>query len=92
MERNTYIPKLNLPQFPQRIDDLAPDFIRNIQLHHAHVRGAKHGVLFGHHGGRTKRALERGELYRRLNIEPVKTDCCARWLVMVLGFELFSSC
>jgi hypothetical protein len=46
----------------------------------------------GRLGGLPMCPLERGELYRRLNIEPVKIDCCARWLVMVLGFELFSSC
>ena len=46
----TYISELDLSQLAQCIHDLAADFVGDVQLDHAHVRRAEHGVLMVYHG------------------------------------------
>jgi hypothetical protein len=46
----TYISELDLPQLSQCIHNLPADFIGDVELDHAHVRRAEHGVLVVHHG------------------------------------------
>ena len=41
-------PELDLPNLSQSIHNFAADFVGDVQLHHAHVRRAEHGVLVGH--------------------------------------------
>ena len=45
-----YISELNLPNLSQSIHNLTTDFVGDVQLDHAHVRRAKHGVLVVNHG------------------------------------------
>lgn len=47
---NTYISELDLSKLSQGVDNLAADFVGNVQLDHAHVRGPEHGILVVHHG------------------------------------------
>jgi hypothetical protein len=47
----THIPELNLPQLSQSIHNLTTDFVGDVELDHAHVRRAEHGILMVHHGG-----------------------------------------
>jgi hypothetical protein len=45
-----YISELNLPNLSQSIHNLTTDFVGDVQLDHAHVRRAEHGVLVVNHG------------------------------------------
>lgn len=45
----TYVSELHQTQLSQRVDDFSPDLIGDVQLHHAHLRRAEHGVLSGSH-------------------------------------------
>lgn len=53
----TYISELNLSDISQCTDNLSPNLVSNVQLHHAHVRGAEHGVLSWCHAGGCKDLL-----------------------------------
>lgn len=48
-QSDTHISELNLSQLAQGIHNLSADFIRNVQLYHAHIRRAEHGVFVGSH-------------------------------------------
>lgn len=48
----TYITELDQTKLSQGVDDLPSNFIRYVQLDHAHVRRAEHGSLVWSHDGR----------------------------------------
>ena len=48
---DTHVPKLNLPNLSQGVDNLSSNLVGHIELDHTHVRRAKHGVLCGRHTG-----------------------------------------
>jgi hypothetical protein len=45
-----YVSKLNLPNLSQSIHNFTADFVGDVQLDHAHVRRAEHGILVVNHG------------------------------------------
>lgn len=54
MERGAHVSELAEAQLAKCSNDFTTDFIGNIELHHAHVRRAERGVLFGRHGDAAK--------------------------------------
>ena len=50
-QESTHITEIHHAQFTQRTDNLASNFIRNVQLRQRHVRRAEQRILGGRHGG-----------------------------------------
>lgn len=46
----SYVSELAQSKFAQGSDDLSTNFVGNVELHHAHIRRAERGILFGSHG------------------------------------------
>jgi hypothetical protein len=75
---HTYISELNLPQLSQSIYNLPADFVGDVELDHAHVRRAEHGILMVHHGEEDwalSQILLRWFMMATLNISLEDRDC-----------------
>lgn len=49
---NTHVAELDLSNLAQSVDDLPAYLVGDVQLHHAHVHRAEHGILCWRHNGK----------------------------------------
>jgi hypothetical protein len=76
--KRTYISELNLPQLSQCIHNLPADFVGDVELDHAHIRRAEHGILMVHHGEEDwelSQILLRWFVMASLNVPGEDGDC-----------------